>query len=263
MGTSNADGTTPLPVYVDSATNRMLVSATFTGTTVSEYAEDAPHTSGDLGVMALAVRQDTQADFAADGDYVPLSIDADGALRVNISSLSGTTVSEYAEDAPHTSGDKGVMALAVRQDTQVDFAADGDYVPLSIDADGALRVSGGGGGTQYTDQASQSAPVGTVALGHDGASVQALTIDTDGNLQIDVLTIAAGDNNIGNVDVLSISAGDNNIGNVDIVTLPALVTGSAEIGSVISNLGATDTANLALTQLSTTASAASLASCEG
>ena len=83
LGTSNADGTTPIPAYVDSATNRWLVSASFSGTTVSEYAEDAPHTSADLGVMALAVRQDTQVDFGADGDYVPLSIDADGALRVS------------------------------------------------------------------------------------------------------------------------------------------------------------------------------------
>lgn len=37
---------------------------------------------------------------------------------------------------------------------------------------------------------------------------------------------------IGDVDILSIAAGDNNIGNVDVVTLPALVTGSATIGAV-------------------------------
>lgn len=37
---------------------------------------------------------------------------------------------------------------------------------------------------------------------------------------------------IGDVDILSIAAGDNNIGNVDVVTLPALVAGSAVVGSV-------------------------------
>lgn len=37
-------------------------------------------------------------------------------------------------------------------------------------------------------------------------------------VQVDVLTIAAGNNNIGDVDVASIAAGDNNIGNVDIVS---------------------------------------------
>lgn len=37
---------------------------------------------------------------------------------------------------------------------------------------------------------------------------------------------------IGNVDVASIAAGDNNIGNVDVVTLPALTQGGSYIGQV-------------------------------
>jgi len=37
---------------------------------------------------------------------------------------------------------------------------------------------------------------------------------------------------IGDVDVKSIAAGDNNIGNVDVVTLPVLPTGTNTIGSV-------------------------------
>jgi hypothetical protein len=66
-----------------------------------------------------------------------------------------------AEDAAHSSGDVGVMALAVRQSAQADFGADGDYVPMSIDDNGALRVSGGGGGTEYTEDAAAPAnPVG-------------------------------------------------------------------------------------------------------
>lgn len=34
-------------------------------------AEDAPHTSGDVGVQALGVRTDTPAPLGANGDYVP------------------------------------------------------------------------------------------------------------------------------------------------------------------------------------------------
>ena len=37
---------------------------------------------------------------------------------------------------------------------------------------------------------------------------------------------------IGDVDILSIAAGNNNIGDVDVATLPALVAGTAQIGSV-------------------------------
>lgn len=58
-------------------------------------AEDAAHTTGDVGVMALAVRQDTVAALAGTtGDYIPLSTDANGNLRVALpdSQLDG---SEY------------------------------------------------------------------------------------------------------------------------------------------------------------------------
>lgn len=51
----------------------------------------------------------------------------------------------FAEDAIHSSGDKGIMALAVRQNTQVDFAADGDYVPLSVADSGGVRTEEVGG----------------------------------------------------------------------------------------------------------------------
>lgn len=48
-------------------------------------AEDAAHASGDRGIMALAVRQDTPLALATtDGDYIPLTTDADGLLRVNV-----------------------------------------------------------------------------------------------------------------------------------------------------------------------------------
>lgn len=47
-------------------------------------AEDAAHASGDVGVMALAVRKDVAvATAAAADDYVPLQTDAEGRLWVN------------------------------------------------------------------------------------------------------------------------------------------------------------------------------------
>ena len=48
-------------------------------------AEDAAHTTGDTGVMALAVRQSANGPLSgADGDYEPLQTDANGHLKVNI-----------------------------------------------------------------------------------------------------------------------------------------------------------------------------------
>lgn len=59
-------------------------------------------------------------------------------------SLDGETVTLAAqknEDAAHSSGDAGLMALAVRKDTATALAGtDGDYAPLEVDAVGALHT---------------------------------------------------------------------------------------------------------------------------
>lgn len=159
-------------------------------------AEDAAHTSGDVGVMALNVRNDSRGTLAgADGDYAPGQLNASGDLRVDASAVAvpvtdnsgsltvdnggtfavqvtsvtpGTAATSLgkAEDAAHTTGDVGVMALVVRVDSAAALAgADGDYSPLQVDANGALRVTGGGGGTQYAEDAAHTTgDIGTLAL---------------------------------------------------------------------------------------------------
>lgn len=67
------------------ATNGLYVNATLvtpgTGATALGKAEDAAHSSADVGVMALAVRQDTLASLSGTtGDYTPPSLDSLGAL---------------------------------------------------------------------------------------------------------------------------------------------------------------------------------------
>lgn len=55
----------------------------------TQFAEDAAHTSGDLGTMALGVRKDTAAALATtDGDYMPMIFDASGRLHVNPSGVT-------------------------------------------------------------------------------------------------------------------------------------------------------------------------------
>lgn len=55
-------------------------------------AEDAAHTSGDVGVMALAIRNDSNAVFSGtDLDYTPISVDSSGNLRFVGNISSGTT----------------------------------------------------------------------------------------------------------------------------------------------------------------------------
>ena len=86
-------------------------------------------------------------DGAADSSAA-IGGDATNGLDVDVTRLiPGTTATALgkAEDAAHTSGDTGVMALAVRTDTAAARAGtDGDYIPLTTDSIGGLRIGGSG-----------------------------------------------------------------------------------------------------------------------
>jgi hypothetical protein len=164
-----------------------------TGATHLGKAEDVSHQSGDVGVMALGVRQDTAASLAGtDGDYVPFIVDSTGRLHVNVGNT--VTVAAHAvtnagtfatqvdgaaltalqlidnlvllEDAAHSSGDPGLMPLAVRRDANTSLVGtDGDYAPLQVDANGSLKVAitagAGSGGTASTDDGAFTAASGS------------------------------------------------------------------------------------------------------
>lgn len=91
-------------------------------------AEDAGHTTGDVGVMALSVRNDADASFGADLDYTPNSCDAGGnqnvrprpALSMFNAQSAGLTTSATAYTA-------------------------GDQVGSQFTITGAARATGGGG----------------------------------------------------------------------------------------------------------------------
>jgi hypothetical protein len=106
--------------------------------------------------MALPINQQNALPVPA-GGVIPIGPVVPGTAAADLGK---------AEDDPHVSGDVGIEALAVRHDAGGPLAADGDYIPLTTDAAGALRVTGGGGGTQYAEGAA-AAPgdVGNVALG--------------------------------------------------------------------------------------------------
>jgi len=138
------------------------------------------------------------------GTWYYALVDSDGHTQVDV--LSGGGGTEYAEDAAHTSGDKGIMALAVRANTAAATGADGDYVPLIVDTNGRLHV---------LDQ--NSAAIKTAVELIDNAI-------SGTEMQVDVVAaLPAGTNaigklaantgvDIGDVDILSIAAGTNQIG---------------------------------------------------
>lgn len=76
-----------------------------TGATNLGKAEDAAHTSADVGVMALAVRRDANTTLVdTDGDYAPIQVDANGGLKVSIIAGAGSGGTSATDDAAFTAG---------------------------------------------------------------------------------------------------------------------------------------------------------------
>jgi len=91
-----------------------------TGATNLGKAEDAAHTSGDTGVMALAVRRDTAAaSSGTTGDYEPLQTDSTGRLRVVQDSTSVVTALSPVFDVTLSTDTSAYASGDVIADSQV------------------------------------------------------------------------------------------------------------------------------------------------
>lgn len=110
-GVSNSDLTTPVLVAVDPATNRLLVQSTGT-VTITGVATASNQTSG--------------------------------SQKTQIVTSTGANIDKN-EDAAHTSGDSGVMALGVRNDlitAPVTFSdTNGDYTPVGLTKEGYVQAT--------------------------------------------------------------------------------------------------------------------------
>ena len=241
------------------ATNGLDVDVTrvLPGTTATALgkAEDAAHASGDVGVLALAVRRDTAAVGAdVDGDYSTLNVDANGRLHVNVGAALPAGTNNIGDvdvlslpalpAGTNNIGDVDVLSLPALAAGTNNI---GDVDVLTVPA--PLNVTGGGVELGALRVTIANDSTGVVSIDDNAGS---LTVDGSVSL---AAAIPAGTNNIGDVDVLtvpadpfganadaasatgsisaklrfiaatgipitSIAAGDTNIGNVDIVTMP-------------------------------------------
>lgn len=147
IGASNADGVTPLPVYVDSATNRLLVSTTgSSGGTSSTFGAAFPSTG-----TAVGAKDSTGTNMAA------LNLDASGYLKVNVaaSSASGNAAASATGSA---------------------VPASADYVGINVG--GTLRGQTGGNptGTVYAAHCDLTSIGGNVTATGNGTASGALRV---------------------------------------------------------------------------------------
>jgi hypothetical protein len=104
--------------------------------------EDAVAGSGWNGVGLLAVRQDSHSDLAADGDFIPVTVDADGGLRVSIVAGAGSGGTAAADDADFTDGTtSGTPIGGVAEDAAPTTVTEGDFGWAAITLNRALKVT--------------------------------------------------------------------------------------------------------------------------
>lgn len=178
-----------------------LVAAT--GTAANGLDVDVTRVSGTVTVDGSGVTQPvSNASLDELGGAISgteVQVDVVGALPAGTNNIgdvdvlsvvpgTGATNLGKAEDAAHTTGDVGVMALAVRSDAGGAIAGtDGDYAPLQVDANGALRVTGGGGGTEYTQGDTDTTITGGAVLAEGpGDALTPLLVDASQHLQVDI-----------------------------------------------------------------------------
>lgn len=183
----------------------------------TQFAEDAAHTTGDVGTVALAKRTDAAAvSSGTDGDYSTLNVDASGRLWVNCG--TGCSGTQYTEDAASAGAESMTLAGTVRRDAAASSAGtDGDYATLNTDSLGRLWVNCGtgcSGGTQYVEDAASSGGETVTLAGAIRQDTIASSTSADGDFtQLKV-------NNVGRLYTsatidAALPAGGNTIGNVN------------------------------------------------
>ncbi|MFA6097551.1 MAG: hypothetical protein WC788_08080 [Candidatus Paceibacterota bacterium] len=177
-----------------------------------------------------------------------IKVDADGHLQIDILNASiAVTGTFWQATQPISAASLPLPAGAATS------ALQGGGLPAALGAGGGLKIDGSGtalpvSGTFYqaTQPVSIAATVNVdvtdeatrllgVVYGSQGAQLQQKVTTNDLIVTLDgetvaIASIAAGDNNIGNVDIASIAAGDNNIGNVDLAS--AIPAGTNLVGKV-------------------------------
>ena len=175
------------------------------------------------------------------GEALPTGANAIGKLAANsgvdigdvdVTSITpGTGANNLgkAEDDPHSSGDVGVAAMSVRQDTAAALGGvDGDYQPLVTDGNGRLHTRDVSVATALSGSELQVDVVAALPAGSNAIGKLAANSGVDIG-DVDVTSIAAGSNLVGDVGISGArtSGGTTLYKNIDVDQTEDQVKGSA------------------------------------
>lgn len=233
------DGTTAA-TFTGSSLN---VNITGGSSSATEFAEDSASTTGDLGVQALAVRQDTlAASTDTDGDYTPLKTNAAGALYVSIANASIVVTATDLDIRDLDSATDSVEVVATDLDVR-DLTHVSDSVRIGDGTDLANVTAAGELNVLATAQ--PGVDIGDVTV-NNAAGAAAVNIQDGGNS----ITVDATDLDIRNLnltdDAVKVSANTsaNAVDNPIFVQVVSDVITSTEVHSYdTSSAVAADTAD--------------------
>lgn len=147
----------------------------------AEFAEDAAHTSADIGNHVLAVRQDTlAASVSADGDYASFKVNDVGSLYTHDTEVLAQLVAGISVSAT----DLDIRDLSAAQDNVA--ISDGTDT-LAINADGSINVVSDAVDSALAETAVLASAVDvstTATLGLSLADRKYLTVYNNGNKMV-------------------------------------------------------------------------------
>lgn len=184
------------------ASGQVLVEiAAGAGSGGTAAADDADFTAGTTsGTPVMGVYESTPTSVT-DGDLGTIGITVNREVKVAVTSGG---VAGVVEDAASAGGEEGVLMIAVRRDTAASSSGtDGDFSTLNTDSTGRLHVNVG-----------------------NTVNVASHAVTNAGTFAVQVSSIAAGDNNIGNVDIVSLPASTNTLEVVGDAAHDAAVAGN-------------------------------------
>jgi hypothetical protein len=195
---------------------------------------------GPLDTFNVVEDADTKRLPVKVGDALPAGTNAIGKLAANsgvdigdvdvASVVPGTGATNLGKAVDSASGatDTGVAPLAIRDDGLSALTpVEGDYIPLRVDANGALWVIPSG--TVAISAVSLPLPAGAATAANQSTANTALSA-----IQAAVETL---DNAIAGTEmqvdvVAALPAGTNNIGDVDVLTMPGTAAEAAALPAV-------------------------------
>lgn len=187
------------------------------------------------------------AESDVSGEIRALLVDeTTGRLKVDTTGVgTGTQYTDGDVDATAT----GTLALGQQSDDTL--------TPVLVNSSGRLQVDviSGVSGTEYTDGDADATSTGIAVMGTDGTNVRTITVDSSGDLQVDILssalpsgaaTSAKQDTIIGHIDgietllgtidadtsILSAAVTSSKV-QVDVITVPT--TNTESDGTALSN----------------------------